>query len=380
MELSLILCSRNDEYMGNSRWRLETTLNSLGDRVRALGRAHELEVLVTDWGSTAPLRDVIRLAPPAAEIVSFVTIPPALAHRRQGDSPFPEVLALNAAARRARGRFIGRIDQDTLVGMRFLRWFFDGLDAGASPPAPPEKTLFFANRRSIPYRLAVRCPDRRHIERFVRLFGRWCPIDRANPWFGDEFWTSYVGIWLAHRSLWEESGGYDERMIYYNWMETDLIRRLRQKYPLVDLGRLTGFDFYHLEHYDPRAPGAARLHVRKNADIDRTSPVPQMRPNGPAWGLADCDLAPRPSAVAPAAAAARPGLASLRDAGAFAGLATRVAVEMTADRVVIKLAHTLAVARRRMAAATRGLSGQPVRFWPGTLWKLWHGRKINRAR
>ena len=50
MELSLILCSRNDAYMGNSRWRLETTLNSLGDRVRALGKTGDVEVVVADNG------------------------------------------------------------------------------------------------------------------------------------------------------------------------------------------------------------------------------------------------------------------------------------------------------------------------------------------
>ena len=27
MIISLILCSRNDSYMGNSRWRLETSIN-----------------------------------------------------------------------------------------------------------------------------------------------------------------------------------------------------------------------------------------------------------------------------------------------------------------------------------------------------------------
>src|SRR5580765_5295299 len=124
MRLSLILCSRNDAYMGNSRWRLETTLNSLGERVRRWGRSGDVEVVVADWGSDVPLSDVVTLEPAAAEIVSFITIPPAIARARQGDSPFPEVLALNAAARRVRGDYIGRIDQDTIVGDWFFRWFF----------------------------------------------------------------------------------------------------------------------------------------------------------------------------------------------------------------------------------------------------------------
>src|SRR5690348_14561037 len=114
--LSLILCSRNDRYMGNSRWRLETTLNYTADRVRALDLTRDVEIVVSDWGSDVPLADTLQLNAAAAEVVSFVTVSPQLARRLQGDSPFPEVIALNAAARRARGQYIGRIDQDTLVG------------------------------------------------------------------------------------------------------------------------------------------------------------------------------------------------------------------------------------------------------------------------
>src|SRR6185503_10669251 len=150
MKLSLILCSRNDEYMGNSRWRLETALNSLGHRLRALGYARDVEVLVADWGSDVPLSDVLTLEPAAAEVVTFITVPPDVARAREGDSPFPEVLALNAAARRARGEYIGRIDQDTIVGARFLRWFFDRDAARTEQRAT---TLWFANRRDIPFRL-----------------------------------------------------------------------------------------------------------------------------------------------------------------------------------------------------------------------------------
>ncbi len=117
--LSLILCSRNDQYMGNSRWRLETALNYVAGRVEALGRERDVEVLVADWGSEVPLREVVRLGPTAARIVSFVTVPPALARDLQRDSPFPEVLALNAAARRARGR-VHRADRSGHAGRRAI--------------------------------------------------------------------------------------------------------------------------------------------------------------------------------------------------------------------------------------------------------------------
>jgi hypothetical protein len=106
--LTLVLCSRNDQYKGNSRWRLETTLNYAAQRVDELCREEDVEILVADWGSEIPVREVVQLSPTAANIVSFILIPPAIARDLQKDSPFPEVLALNAAAQRARGQYIGR--------------------------------------------------------------------------------------------------------------------------------------------------------------------------------------------------------------------------------------------------------------------------------
>src|SRR5882672_5606856 len=91
--ISLILCSRNDQYMGNSRWRLNTTLNYLAQRMDELGREKDVEIVVADWGSTIPLREVLELSPAAARIVSFLLIPPGIARDLQKDSPFPEVLA-----------------------------------------------------------------------------------------------------------------------------------------------------------------------------------------------------------------------------------------------------------------------------------------------
>ncbi len=375
MRLSLILCSRNDTYMGNSRWRLEATLNSLGERVQRAGRTEDVEVLVADWGSDVPLANVVKLEPAAAAVVSFIWIPPAIAQSRQGDSPFPEVLALNAAARRARGDYIGRIDQDTIVGDWFLKWIFS--DALAREEKR-ETTLWFANRRDVPYRLAVRCPSREQIDRVVRLFGRWLPVRRDNQWFAHEYWSSSVGIWLTHRRLWHECRGYDERMVYYNWMETDMIRRLRQSYPLQNLGEITGYDFYHLEHYHPRRVAEGRAHTRKNPDIDRLSRPPMMRPNGNTWGLAECELVIQRSAAT--VAPSRSGLASVRGLASFPLLMLRLAGELLIDQIVIASARASHVVRRRARTASRELASQPVTLWPGTLWKLWNTRRVDRAR
>ncbi len=169
--LSLILCSRNDQYMGNSLWRLQTTLNYVAQKVHELSREEEVEVLVSDWGSDIPLREVLELSPDAARMISFILIPHEVACDLQKDSPFAEVLALNAAARWAEGEYIGRIDQDTLVGKRFLEYFFDLYEGRRELEVPLNSVLLFANHRIVPYRFSVRCPALQTVNRYINTFG-----------------------------------------------------------------------------------------------------------------------------------------------------------------------------------------------------------------
>ena len=313
LALSLILCSRNDDYMGNSRWRLETSLNYLAKKVDELGRERQLEVLVADWGSEIPLKDVVQLSPVAARIVSFLAIPPAVAQDLQKDSHFPEVLALNAAVRRASGQYLGRIDQDTLVGTRFLRTFFDLYENRLQLDVPLAKALMFANRRNIPYELAAASPPLQHVERLVDTCGGLLPYrtPAARP-----FWSYEVGIWLMHRNLWTEGHGYDERLIYFNWMEAEMVLRLNQKYPIVNLGEVVGYDFYHLGHYSRYAPRRSNHAKRKrNRAVDFNTPPVSLSVNSEEWGLAKLPLQPESAKArngcAPTDTPGNPGVLSL---------------------------------------------------------------------
>jgi hypothetical protein len=157
--LSLILCSRNDQYMGNSRWRLQTALNYVAQKIHELSREKNVELLVSDWGSKTPLREVLKLSSVAAKMVSFISTPPTIAQMVQKDSPFSDALALNTVARRAAGEYIGRIDQDTLVGERFLEYFFALYEGRQKLGTPLASAILFANQRMVPYRYIVRCPS-----------------------------------------------------------------------------------------------------------------------------------------------------------------------------------------------------------------------------
>jgi hypothetical protein len=284
--LSLVLCSRNDDFQGDPRWRLETTLNHVARQASLLGRLDDVELVVTDWGSEVPLCEVVRLTGEAARITRFVTVGLELAGAKQRDSRFAEVFALNAAARRSHGDYIGRIDQDTLVGHRFLRWFFDAVDLG-TPGFPLDATVMIANRRRIPYHFACRRPPFAVVERGVELLDRRLP--RMERPLSDRYWECYVGILLMHRRLWEACGGYDESFIYYSYMEFDLFLRLRMRYTGADLGPIVGDDFHHLDH----VPSWLTWQTHRRVENPRRSPDDppvEFAPNGPHWGLAEVDL------------------------------------------------------------------------------------------
>ena len=107
--------------MGNSRWRLETSINLALLNAKKIGLLDDIEIIVTDWGSEVPLSSVLSLINEAERRVKFINIPTKIAEKEQKDSKFPEVIALNVAARRATGDYIGRIDNDTIVGRNFSR-------------------------------------------------------------------------------------------------------------------------------------------------------------------------------------------------------------------------------------------------------------------
>lgn len=286
--LSLVLCSRNDRYQGNSLWRLETALNYAARVAAAAGQLDQLEIIVSDWGSETPLREAVSLTDQAAHIVRFLTVRPEIARAEQGESPFPEVLALNAAVRRARGEYIGRIDQDTLISPHFLERF-SWLTEERRLLVPLEEAVLVSNRRSIPYRLAVILPPLALLDGLVRNFGRLLP--RHDPPPAHEFYHCAIGILLMHRDLWNVCRGYDERFVYMDHSEIEMMLRLSTRYGVVDLGPIVDCAFFHLNHGRPRVSREVNQEMRTRNPLRTVNDMPEeFAPNGPEWGLATYDM------------------------------------------------------------------------------------------
>lgn len=383
--VSLILCSRNDRYQGDSVWRLQTALNATVQAVAAIGREQDVEIILVDWGSKVPLREALCLTPATARQVSFLYLSQEIIKEVAKDSPFAEVLALNAAARRAKGLYIGRIDQDTVPGPEFMRRMIEILEGKFPIHVLPETAMFLSNRRCIPYRFASRSPSLWCVNRFVKWFGRNLPL--MSPLPPELFYQSFVGIWMLHRDLWEEARGFDEEMIYMEWMEVDMYLRLRPKYTLVNLGELIDHDVYHLDHLHPFAHWGTLGRSRKTNPVrDYDHPPKTRRPNGPDWGLVNFPIRLEPYAPTVPDLQARVER-DLRPAWPSFIWAVAVSRARTLlDRAGLMVFRALLALPRLIVSRRpewKGIAGrmravvheQPMYRWPGLILQSWAKRR-----
>jgi hypothetical protein len=283
--LSLIICSRNDNYMGDPMWRLATSINFVCQQIYALNKQHCVEIVVTDWGSVKPIAEVIALDEKAASITRFIQVPSDMANELQKDSPFGEVYALNIAARRSHGQYIGRIDQDTLVTKAFLEHFFHATENKNSTSFDIENSYMFAARKQLPFGLVKKKPNLQDLE-FVISQYKHLIFSEELPYC---YWASAVGILIMHRKVWNDTGGFDERLIYYWFMDIDLATRLKNKYPIVNIGKIFGYHFYHLEHIITGFK-LRHSHRKLNPEWSKSFNKPVLNPNGHNWGLGSVSL------------------------------------------------------------------------------------------
>jgi len=57
--ISFIFCGRNDNYLGDFKYRITTAINCLCRNVKKIGRLNDMEVIVVDWNSEIPLMQLI---------------------------------------------------------------------------------------------------------------------------------------------------------------------------------------------------------------------------------------------------------------------------------------------------------------------------------
>lgn len=279
LTLTIIIPARNDNFMDTFRYRMESTLNTIALNLAKIGKLAEVEILVADWGSDAPLHTVLNLLPGARQITRYLIVPPDIAVREQKDSVFPIVLAQNAVIRRARGEYVMQTDSDVVLTADFFTELFRIMNGERLNYVNPKAALIGSKRRQIPWDAVSKTPPLDTLHHIVEKYGNIFSVDSDSNY---GFCTT--GMMMMHREIWNECRGYDERLIHWGWMEIDLGYRIVMRHPWFDASINLGLMVYHMEHYSPA----------QGRKVDRKC-NPQARPtayvvNDEGWGLGKYQL------------------------------------------------------------------------------------------
>jgi hypothetical protein len=248
--ISFVLVSRNDGYAGDSLGRLRTSLQLNLKSLRA-AFSSDFEILIGDWGSANRFTRAMLGIEDDKEVRLFY-FPPQLTEKYP--SEFDEVHPLNFLTRQASGQFVARLDQDIILGSRFIE----------NAPHLKGGKLYWSTRRDLEKGV--------YEESDVRSV-RNCPNQA-------EFRTAAIGIIIASKQAWESVQGYNEALIHRNHMEHDLCDRLMAHVGpnfLVNFGELLDSPFYHIYH--DTAPGQQRRWNNRDAVFANDSD----------WGMAKAE-------------------------------------------------------------------------------------------
>ena len=231
MNISIVIPSKNDYKV--------TTLNECLYKMSDL----EVELLVVDWGSDTPID--------LPSFVKSVVVQKSIADKYNKDSKFALNIAANVGLRRASGDYIFYMGNDT-----------------------------FCTKILIDY-VSRECVDnifyvipRRHIKSIETM-------DQFKQSGVSRHWGA-SGAWVAHRSIWHTLKGFDERWIYYGFMDREIVWRSQMKgYGIKILP--PELSVYHVDHPRcwMRANGVENEKIYTQAELKPTTWIA----NDDGWGL-----------------------------------------------------------------------------------------------
>lgn len=275
--LSVVIAGRNDNYMGNYLYRLGTCLNFLAANLSDLGRLNEVEVMITDWGSDEPLREALLLTSEAAKITKFVEVSAEEAKEIYPDGVFYPSGSYNASIRRSKGKFIMLTDSDCMIPPYGMETLMEILSGNVKLPTPIEEIFFYIRRYQIPWEVVQRQPSVRDWRRYIQYHVG--ALKKEFPSGG--MLGGFAAAQLIHRDRWNEMRAYDENLKGWGWCDNEIMIRMNQKYPWMDLITYGIFGL-HMEHW---SRNARREHSRSN--VNPMVLHHKFGVNDANWGLAD---------------------------------------------------------------------------------------------
>ena len=307
--LTWMYAGSNDDYGGQPMTRLGASLKTLLWGLCEYELANISEIIIVEWTSVlvtqhicdSPEMDIVCRSDnkecgdvsnsdasfSAGQVLLRVLAVNQEQTRHHVHPPLTrmsEVHALNAAAQRARGSFLLRLDQDTLVGPSFMRF----LRAEMLASWPHIHQPWFGGRRE--------CDEQTSqltIEDPVAFL--LTENDTVSSWAGSDSEHTMggpVGVLGLPAWLWRAIRGYDESYIAWGHMELELYSRLTFVAEVLPLSRHTDLSipFYHLAHNKSSLAEPSRPENNFPNFLDAPDKLRVSTVNSKTWGLASMNI------------------------------------------------------------------------------------------
>lgn len=275
--VTFVCQGRNDDYMGNFRWRLETALNSRIKYLSTLNALDDVEVIVADWGSDRPLYHDLELTQEAKQNIQFLVVPPDIATKHNKGSPFSTSHPLNAIVRRAKGKYIFFCDSDVIIPLDSLAKLIQSMRQGYIQEYNLDDSFFWASKYHVPNDLVKQSLPLELIEQHIETNWQSYQTEKVDT-------TNFVGCGvglLMKREMWLASSGLHEELVHWGWNDIEWQKRLASRYRWQDLENF-GMKMFHLEHYADRTNNF----IQQCGKIENPRIVSEsFSPNPPDWGL-----------------------------------------------------------------------------------------------
>lgn len=174
MKFSVVISAKRDDKAST----LVSCLNKM---------AHlPMEIIVVDWGSEVPME--------LPEFVRHIHVPPELAAKYNKDSTFALNVSSNVGFRRALGEYIFYMGNDTFCTQELLNYVTKRCH---------ERGFYIIGRRH------VVSPETMDTYQQSKVSKRW----------------GASGAWVAHRNVWHNLRGFDQKFIYYGFIDREIVWR-----------------------------------------------------------------------------------------------------------------------------------------------------------
>jgi len=270
--ISFILSGRNDNYLGDFKYRLTTTINYLCRNAKKIGRLKDIEVIIVDWNSEIPLAQEICIAKEINEVCKFIYVPPEIASKyNPNNRQFNSSIAPNVGIRRAEGEFILVMSADILFSVTSLNNLFFLLDKKNDTVFDINKTMMTIGRKLIPWQIVEKKPSLYEWNRYLQLHNKYLNYRKDTPGF-----TGGVGAILMCDYIWKKMKGLNEKFKDWGGNDVELGLRINQFYRNIEL------NYFGIFVYDMQQKPEERKSIKNN--------VPKIIPflteiKNPNWGL-----------------------------------------------------------------------------------------------